>query len=228
MKKLLMTVALGVALTFAASAENAFSNLFGTVRMEAGLKGIATTGAGSAWSDDFDFPTNRDNVNFGGGFGLFGHAAFGSGSVRYMNQLEVNLLFNDGIGNSITNFFDGDDEKGYLSVLTLDIPLLFGVDIDVGKIVLSPFIGPVLSVPLTGTATFAGKDYDLSCKGVNFGGTVGLGVGIPVGPGQIAIDARYAYDFTETKMKVEDLDGTQTLYRRGGIQVSLGYKTQLK
>ena len=105
---------------------------------------------------------------------------------------------------------------------------IFGVDIDVGdKVVLTPYIGAYLSIPLAGTMTVLGNDSKLSCAGVTFGGTAGFTAAFKVGLGSIIADGRYLYDAMPARMNVEGLDAAQSLYRRSSIQGSIGYQIKL-
>lgn len=227
MKKLIVLCAACVAfgsLMFAESEESsAFSRFFSTIQPEVGLKAIGTTGLGSQWAGEIaNVSDGSDGINIGGGASLFGKASIGSGSVRYMNQIEVNLLFNNGVGNT----FNKNDTEIFVSVMTLDIPILFGVDIDLGeRVVLTPFVGPYISIPLAGTLTSAGNDSKLSCGGVEFGGTAGIAAGFCVGPGEIVADARYDFDFTPTKMRSGNVSAE--IFTRRGIQLGIGYQMKI-
>ena len=207
-------------------AEEAAGSIFSHVQPEVGLTGLQETGIASTWGADV--ADGRDAMNFGGGFGLLGHVSFGTGTVRYMNQIEVNLLFNAGMGNDLPNLFAPRADSTAAAVTLLDIPLLFGVDIDAGGLfTLTPYLGPYLSIPLGGTLTVQGTGHQLGTCGVQAGGIAGFTAGLHLGPGALIADARFAFDFMPTVMNVEGLSDAKELYHRAGVQASIGYRMRI-
>ena len=55
----------------------------------------------------------------------------------------------------------------------------------------------------------------------------GISMGFKLGPGYIALDGRYAYDFNEIAFINETDNNTYKLFRRRGFNVSLGYELWL-
>ena len=207
MKKVLALVA-AVMLTTAAFAEKV---------VEVGLKGGLLLNAGTKFAvDGFD----GTKMSVGGDIGIFGHfglAEIGSGALSL--QPELFFSFANGLKTDI-----GDLKLKYNS---LDIAVLLGYDIPVGKARITPFLGPKVGIPL-GKAKGEIADLmsllsgeELKMKGVTVGLDFGAGFAIPLGSFVLGGDIRYGIDY-----ELKPSNAIDEGIRRGtlGINVTAGYR----
>ena len=109
---------------------------------------------------------------------------------------------------------------------TLDIAVLLGYDIPLGKARLTPFLGPKLGFAIgKGKMVVDGVkgENPEKTKGVGFGLDFGVGFAVPLGHFVLGADVRYGIDFTKFKLSGDD-DGQKI--RRGalGINLTAGYR----
>ena len=210
MKKVLALVAAAM-LTTAAFAEKV---------VEVGLKGGLLLNAGTkAYIGDTKVDGTKMSV--GGDIGIFGHfglAEIGSGAL----SLQPELFFS--IANGLKQDFGFFDAT--LKQNTLDIAVLLGYDIPLGKARLTPFLGPKLGFAIgKGKMVVDGVkgENPEKTKGVGFGLDFGVGFAVPLGHFVLGADVRYGIDFTKFKVDGDD-DGRKI--RRGalGINLTAGYR----
>ncbi|MDR3335442.1 MAG: DUF2380 domain-containing protein [Treponema sp.] len=145
------------------------------------------------------------------------HSVSGPIGLVFEGNLKINSISAEYTrGNTTKN-----DDFSYMS---LDIPVL--VRLGIGGINL--FAGPYISIPL-GNLTRSGtetKDYTLSKPVLGFmsswGILGGLSVGFGLGPGYLTLQGRYMFDFNE--ISVEDGGDPTKLFRRHGVNATIGYE----
>lgn len=198
-------------LVLAAAAAIFGSLAFAEKVMEVGVKGGLLLNAGTKLEGVSDA-----KMTLGGDIGVFGHFGLvdlGPGALSL--QPEVIFSFANG-----AKFLDGDAKvKGN----ALDIALLVGYDIPVGKLSIRPFLGPKLGFPVGKVKTEVyGISVEDKVKGPMIGMDFGCGVAVPLGKFVLGGDVRYGIDFTKVKDKDTDVD----LMRRGalGINITAGYR----
>ena len=211
MKKVLALVAAAM-LTTAAFAEKV---------VEVGLKGGLLLNAGTKFADDDGFDGTKMSV--GGDIGIFGHfglAEIGSGALSL--QPELFFSFANGLKTDI-----GDLKLKYNS---LDIAVLLGYDIPLGKARITPFLGPKVGIPLgkargeIADLITIMSDEEIKVKGVTVGLDFGAGFAIPLGSFVLGADIRYGIDFNKSKAEIYGEKGD--FLRRGalGINVTAGWR----
>lgn len=202
MKKVLVLVACATIFGSLAFAEKV---------MEVGLKGGLLLNAGTKIENDDDA-----KMSLGGDVGLFGHfglADLGPGALSL--QPELFLSFANGAKNK--------DAKTTYKANALDIAILIGYDIPVGKLSIRPFLGPKVGIPVgKAKVKYDGGSSEFKLKGVAIGMDFGCGVAVPLGKFVLGGDVRYGFDFTKIKNKDTDTD----FIRRGalGINITAGYR----
>lgn len=206
MKKVLALVAAAM-LTTAAFAEKV---------VEVGLKGGLLLNAGTKvyYGDEVD---DEAKMSVGGDIGIFGHfglVEIGSGAL----SLQPELFFS--IANGVKYEYDGI--KDIMKQNTLDIAVLLGYDIPLGKARLTPFLGPKLGFPIgKAKEVIDGEKYENpeKTKGVGFGLDFGVGFAVPLGHFVLGADVRYGIDFT--KFRIGDDDDYSAKVRRGALGINL-------
>jgi hypothetical protein len=113
-----------------------------------------------------------------------------------------------------------------IKTTSLLIPLLIRAGASLGPVQLTGIVGPYYTLALgdmklTSSSSMGGGSAQEPWVG-SFGAMGGAIVGFRLGPGALFADARYAYDFAESKTK-EDKDG---VYQKSAIQFGLGYAFQ--
>ena len=231
MKKVLVLVAVATIFGSLAFAEKV---------MEVGVKGGLLLNAGTKLTDDMKGEgfSSSEKMTLGGDVGIFGHFGLvdlGHGTL----SLQPELFFSFANGLKQENILDEDDWswKTTYTYNSLDIALLVGYDIPVGKLSIRPFLGPKVGIPI-------GKmklDYDDSddddnnkMKGATIGMDFGCGIAIPLGKFVLGADVRYGIDFNKVKAEFQtyDEDGDYAgkkdfdVLRRGalGINITAGYR----
>ncbi|MDR0628158.1 MAG: hypothetical protein LBG24_00640 [Treponema sp.] len=139
-------------------------------------------------------------------------------------QVEGNFHVNTGIEVK----HSGTSTK--YSYNAVDIPLLFRLGVAGGGM-FSLFGGPYMSIPL-GKLTYKPGNQEQEIASVlnfmaSYGILGGISMGFKLGPGYIALDGRYAYDFNEITITNETNNNKYQLFRRRGFNVSLGYELWL-
>ncbi len=220
-------------LVLAAAAAIFGSLAFAEKTMEVGVKGGLLLNAGtksvSGLNGD-DSADSKDKMTLGGDVGIYGHFGLvdlGPGTLSL--QPEVFFSFANGLKNE-----ESSDDWTYKTTLkynSLDIALLVGYDIPVGKISIRPFLGPKVGIPI-GKLKYEGDDgtYKVKMKGATIGMDFGCGVAIPLGKFVLGADVRYGIDFNKVKIEAEHEDDNGNkdfdVLRRGalGINVTAGYR----
>ncbi|MDE6719191.1 MAG: PorT family protein [Treponemataceae bacterium] len=201
--------------------------------MEVGVKGGLLLNAGTKFDmfeDDGYVPDFKEKMTLGGDVGIFGHFGLvdlGPGTLSL--QPEVFFSFANGLR------LESDDFKMTVKCNSLDIALLVGYDIPVGKISIRPFLGPKVGIPIGKAKTELNADYPTDdedfkydMKGVSIGMDFGCGIAIPLGKFVLGADVRYGIDFNKVKAQYEeDMGGDEVgKIRRGalGINITAGYR----
>ncbi len=141
----------------------------------------------------------------------------------------ADIIFNNGVGNGFKFTYEDytigttsvSDCK--ISVMTLDIPLLFGYKQKFSpRVSMDFYVGPYISFALSGNVKIQEKSYDAKFVSPVFGGMAGLDGIFEIGRGKIICGAGYKFDFAATKVKIEGTEGT--LYARRNIFMNAGYR----
>ena len=99
-----------------------------------------------------------------------------------------------------------EGEKTTLTANYLQVPVLLGLGVEIADIDVHLHVGPYASFWLSGSQEEDGKEVDIDFGnkelGMNYnrldaGAMVGVGVGIPAGPGKFNIDLRASQGFTD-------------------------------
>lgn len=210
MKKVLVLVAAATIFGHFAFAEKV---------MEVGVKGGLLLNAGTK----LDEPGGaKEKMTLGGDVGIFGHFGLvdlGPGTL----SLQPELFFSFANGERA----EWSNSKSTIKYNSLDIALLVGYDIPVGKLSIRPFLGPKVGTPL-GKIKMKSDDATMefdNTKGATFGMDFGCGIAIPLGNFVLGGDVRYGIDFNKVQVKY-DKGKTADLLRRGalGINITAGYR----
>ncbi|MDE5582006.1 MAG: outer membrane beta-barrel protein [Treponemataceae bacterium] len=199
--------------------------------MEVGVKGGLLLNAGTKLDDDIYADLNpSEKMTLGGDVGIFGHFGLvdlGPGTLSL--QPEVFFSFANGVRAEFE--YDYWATQKYNS---LDIALLVGYDIPVGKISIRPFLGPKVGIPIGKMKfdnNFEDEDSkkDTKMKGATIGMDFGCGIAIPFGKFVLGADVRYGIDFNKVKLQSKNNDGSTEdvdFFRRGalGINITAGYR----
>ncbi|MDR0387788.1 MAG: hypothetical protein LBH57_07090 [Treponema sp.] len=121
-------------------------------------------------------------------------------------------------------YTDSYSSTSLLFPVTVKLPLVLD------PYIISPFGGVYWALPLgrmTMDSSIASRktgkfDYDLTG---HFGLTVGVDIGVRLGPGILFLDARYGSDFGETVIHMDD--GGIMSYKRSMLSISIGYELAL-
>ncbi len=197
-----------------------------------GINGNIGSGIGSVRTGEYEetYGGTDSNLNMTGGFSLAAQFAFGSGANSFIIRPEAGMLFNNGVGNGFHFTYEdqtlgtANDSDCSISVTTVELPVLFGMETTLNGCKLDYYIGPYLSIPVAGTVTTDSGTSQLKRGVPVFGATAGITGNLKAGPGAFVFDMRYLFDFAATKMEVADTDDTVSLYARRNIIVSAGYK----
>ena len=238
MKKVLVLVAVATIFGSIAFAEKV---------MEVGVKGGLLLNAGTKLAKEKEYKdimidegsTVNEKMTLGGDVGIFGHFGLVDlGPGTFSLQPEVFFSFANGLRYEEKQY--DWSYKASLKYNSLDIALLVGYDIPVGKISIRPFLGPKVGIPV-------GKmkcDYDygedddssldIKMKGATIGMDFGCGIAIPLGKFVLGADDRYGIDFNKVKAEFQAYDeygdyaGKKDfdVLRRGalGINITAGYR----
>lgn len=225
MKKVLVLVAAAI-LTSAAFAEKV---------VEVGVKGGLLLNAGTKLDNDF-IDDEEQKMTLGGDVGIFGHfglVEIGKGAL----SLQPEVFFSLGNGTKTEYKEDNWSSTSKYSYNSLDIAVLLGYDIQLGKARLTPFLGPKVGIPLgklksKQESKYEGESeeetYESKLKGATIGMDFGVGFAIPLGKFVLGADVRYGIDFNKVKAEDdwdEDNDVMDVL-RRGalGINITAGWR----
>ena len=162
------------------------------------------------------------SLDLKGGIGL-GAAVQASFNFISLLGIQAECIYNpDNVTLSVSSGGYSQDSETIKSTSLL-IPVLVRVGVPVGPVQLTAVAGPYYALALGDMEV-----RDTSGAGVqgeweaSLGAMGGVILGIPVGPGALFADARYIYDFSETKAKPSG----QGVYQKSGIHVGVGYSLQ--
>ena len=206
---------------------------------ELGVKGGLLLNAGTKFINEPDLVNAPDDIDFskkmalGGDIGIFGHfgiAEIGSGTI----SLQPELFFSFGNGVKYEDKVEVFDDTVTFTLkykyISLDLALLVGYDIPVGKARITPFVGPKLGIPIGKMKSTFEADGGLGIKetaktemstmstlGVDFG----VGFAIPLGSFVLGGDIRYGIDY-----ELKPSNAIDEGIRRGalGINLTAGYR----
>jgi hypothetical protein len=106
------------------------------------------------------------------------------------------------------------------------IPVLLKGTFQVNRrLMINPFGGIYFWTPISKIINTGPEGRNSESPGISgapLGVTVGFTLGIPMGPGSLLVDTRYAHDFGNTKM------GDITIYQRNMISFTFGYELKFK
>ena len=164
------------------------------------------------------------SLDFKGGIG-FGAAVQASFNFIRLLGVQAEVIYNSDNVNVSGSYMGATQDAGTFKTTSLLIPVLVRVGLPLGPVQLTAVVGPYYTLALGDMEV-----KDTSGAGVqgewegSLGAMAGVILGIPIGPGALFADVRYAYDFSETKAK----DGSQTqgLYQKGAIHCGVGYAIQ--
>lgn len=215
---------------------------------EIGLKLGSLTNAGTKLANEDSFEDAKRKVTEGVDVGMYWHIGFGDAEkCAFSIQPEVFFSFLNGVKYEMDGEWGSvSDEFNYTS---LDLALLFGCDIPVGKFSIRPFLGPKVGIPIGKMQDYfviklKGSSNDIEeskykMTGATIGLDFGVGFAIPLGNFMLGADIRYGIDFnkvkTKTIMAVPDEEDTSAyriiedetkVLRRGalGINVTAGWR----
>ncbi|MDR2797799.1 MAG: outer membrane beta-barrel protein, partial [Treponema sp.] len=150
---------------------------------------------------------------------------FGTNSLNSLMGFQVEGNFHLNTGMTV----EKNGETYEVSYSAVDIPVLLRLGVAGGGM-FSLFGGPYVSIPLSKLTSESGNkttEYEIASV-LNFMGSYGIlggiSIGFKVGPGYIALDGRYSYDFNEITI---NKDKDEAVFRRRGFNVSLGYELWL-
>jgi hypothetical protein len=117
---------------------------------------------------------------------------------------------------------DDGEYSGSFKYASLRIPLLAALHLGFERFSLGVFTGPHFTIPLGKMSyTKNGDSASYSCS-VPMGWTGGVQGWMPLGPGSVVADIRYAGDFGNTG--INGTRGTLLVFSRGMLSFSAGYK----
>ncbi|MDR0722602.1 MAG: hypothetical protein LBF75_07420 [Treponema sp.] len=150
---------------------------------------------------------------------------FGTNSLNSLTGFQVEGNFHLNTGMAV----EKNGETLEVSYSAVDIPVLFRLGVAGGGM-FSLFGGPYMSIPLSKLTSKPGNgtnEQEIATPVLNFmasyGILGGISMGFKLGPGYIALDGRYAYDFND----ITNQEDNKKLFRRRGFNVSLGYELWL-
>lgn len=196
-----------------------------------GVSGIIGTGIGTERLGSLKETygdTNGIN-NMLGGFNIHFHANFGENDIRFAIQPEVAMIFNNGTGwankfyFSEGRFHSESAAEGSVSVATLNIPLLVGVDYMASEDwMITGLIGPYVDIPLLGKVRTSDGDKEINLNGVTFGVTCDVEASYKIGSGAIIFGGRYNFDLSPIMGDVGN--GKEDLFSNRNITCNAGYR----
>ena len=184
--------------------------IFGSVAfaekvMEIGVKGGLLINTGTRFADDPGIgDDNGKKVSGGGDIGFYSHfeiAEIGSGAI----SLQPELFFSFGNGVKYEQKLEiFDISYSYTEkckYTSLDIALLLGYDIPIGKVRLTPFLGPKVGISvgkMKVTSEVFGQKFKekMYMNVATFGADFGIGFVLPIGSKFVlGADVRYGIDY---------------------------------
>jgi hypothetical protein len=207
MKKIILTVLVGLLFTALASAQTDYAPTF-----TAGIKGGADL---SSFPANSGF-TNSSKIGYLGGF-------WGNLSLGVIDfQPEIYAIAKK---VTVTYINAGNFYSEYSRYVTADIPLLFGGKFGDSKVAVRVYGGPVLSFALSKVQQFTNDNYDalrLNYKDLNYALQLGAGVNYH----KFSLDVRYEAGLSKTGYgaDINPVTGIQTSSTHLNIiSLSIGY-----
>ena len=162
------------------------------------------------------------SLDLKGGIG-FGAAVQASFNFFSLLGVQAEVIYNpDNVTVSVSGGGSSQD-GGTIKSTSLLIPVLVRVGLPVGPVQLTAVAGPYYALALgdmeVKDISGAGSQGEWEASLGAMGGAI---LGIPIGPGALFADARYAYDFSETKAKLTG----RGFYQKSGIHIGVGYALQ--
>ena len=202
------------------------------VDLSLGINGQAGSGVGTVRAGEYEelYGVGDDELNMLGGFNIAAQITFGENTSRFFIRPEAGMLFNNGLGNGFYFTYDdhtiglASDSDCKVSIATVDIPVLLGMETAISNWMLDFYMGPYISIPVFGTVTTSAGSAQLTTVAPVFGGTAGITGNLKAGEGAFVFDMRYLFDFASTKMAIASTDEAVSVYARRNIQLSAGYK----
>jgi opacity protein-like surface antigen len=162
------------------------------------------------------------SVDFKGDIG-FGFAAQASFNFFSLLGVQAEVIYNSDNVNVSGSYMGSTQDGGTFKTTSLLIPVLVRVGLPVGPVHLTAVAGPYYTLVLgdmeVKDPSGAGIKSDWEAS---LGAMAGGILGIPIGPGALFADVRYAYDFAEVKAKATG----RGLYQKGAIHCGVGYALQ--
>ena len=199
MKKVLVLVAAAAIFGSVAFAEKV---------MEIGVKGGLLINTGTRFADDPGIgDDNGKKVSGGGDIGFYSHfeiAEIGSGAI----SLQPELFF--AFGNGVKYKLGSDSFAAKCKYTSLDIALLLGYDIPIGKVRLTPFLGPKVGISvgkMKVTSEVFGQKFKekMYMNVATFGVDFGIGFVLPIGSKFVlGADVRYGIDYKVKSIGSDD------------------------
>ncbi len=195
--------------------------LFAQVTAGIGVRGGFGFPVGTSLSDDYAGSDTKVAAFKGFDFdiAMYGNIKFDA-APGFSIQPELQYSYNKtGIK------YESADKYGNCNYSSFDIPVLLGYSIEGGNFLITPQVGPYLSIPLGKLKqSYDGKDagdIDIDSH-VLFGSIFGLEVGYKTGDsGVFNAGMRFATDFGALKTKVGDT--SYSLLTRRKLTIDLGY-----
>ena len=222
MKKVLVLVAAAAIFGSVAFAEKV---------LEIGVKGGLLINTGTRFVDDPGIGDDYRKASAGGDIGFYSHfeiAEIGSGAI----SLQPELLF--AFGNGVKYKWGSDSFATKCKYTSLDIALLLGYDIPIGKVRLTPFLGPKVGISvgkMKYTAEFGGqKSTEKMYKNfATFGVDFGIGFALPIGNKFVlGADVRYGIDYKVKSIGSDDGYSGSASYDDDDIGFDMtGFMTEL-
>lgn len=185
------------------------------------------TGVGSVRTGELNeqYGVTDNNINPIVGADLSAKMLFGDKSNKFMFRPEVGITLNNGVGSGFRFTYDDytigvdDSSECSISVTVIDVPLLFGLETEISEEwSINYYLGPYISIPVSGKFTTSAGVTDLEFTNPSFGSTAGVTGNLNTKSGAFTFDMRYLFDLTATKMN------NNSIYARRNIVVSIGYE----
>jgi len=150
------------------------------------------------------------------------------GGLPFFVRPEVQVLFNNGVGNGFRFTFDdrnvgvSTSSDNRISITTVDIAALFGYrSAMTDKVTMEYFVGAYASLPVAGKVATT-ETYSTKMAAANFGALAGVDAAMKAGVGEVVLGARFMFDLTSTKVEISGTE--QNLYARSAIAATAGYR----
>lgn len=154
---------------------------------------------------------------------------------------EPELMIHFGNGYSISGEQGGYPFDGKISFTTIELPLMFKAKLGMGSGYLAFAAGPTLNfavgditadvtVDVDGTSVDSSETMsfeDMGMKTFSLGIALGAEYGLPVGPGNLVLGARWEMDLTNNADNSDAPEGYEAITKRMAIMPSIAYMFSL-